>query len=423
MSKKLFRIFGPIILAAIIVFLLLISPSHFGFGNVTAEIQKRASVSLAPRVLKNKRIKEVALKNNYVPFFGSSEWERIDPMHPSVLAEKYHRSYRPFLLGWRGTQSLTQFFVMQNITKEMKNKKVVISISPQWFVPTGARKDAFGFYTSQLQTTDWLMHENNSAMDRYAARRLLTMPSVTSDEVIEDAVRNVSKGKKLTSFQQLYVKTRQRILTQEDYFFCSLYIPSTNEKLVNKSLKQLPKSYNKAELDKLAVKLGKQNTTNNRFRIENSFYNNGMRKEIGRLKGFQSKESFLKSPEYSDFELLLNQLAKDHTNAIFVLPPINSRWQAYTDLKQARINEFDAKIKHQLKSQGFNNILDLSQDGGIPYFMADTIHYGWRGWLAFDRGVNPFLSKPQKTPHYKINPSYYSRTWQQATLQQLKNFN
>ncbi|MGZ7196748.1 D-alanyl-lipoteichoic acid biosynthesis protein DltD, partial [Streptococcus pyogenes] len=42
---------------------------------------------------------------HFVPFFGSSEWSRMDKMHPSVLAEAYQRSYRPYLLGQRGSAS------------------------------------------------------------------------------------------------------------------------------------------------------------------------------------------------------------------------------------------------------------------------------------------------------------------------------
>ncbi|MFT8466472.1 MAG: D-alanyl-lipoteichoic acid biosynthesis protein DltD [Liquorilactobacillus satsumensis] len=422
MWKRLFRIFGPVILAGVIVFLLLISPYHFGFGHTTPEIQKRAAVSLAPRVLKEKQIKSQALSHNYVPFFGSSEWERIDPMHPSVLAQKYHRNYRPFLLGSRGTQSLTQFFVMQNITKDLRNKKAVISLSPQWFVKGGTRKDAFGFYYSQLQTTDWLSHEHNSAMNRYAAKRLLTMPSATSDKILLAAIQRVAAGKPLTGFEKSYVNLRHKMLTREDLFFCSLYIKKNNELRVNKEAKKLPKTDNQAKLNALAERLGKADTSNNRFRISNKFYATRVSHHLRALKGFQSNLSYLRSPEYSDFELLLNMLAKYHTKAIFVLPPINQRWQKFTGLPQSSINDFDTKIKHQLHSQGFNNILDLSHDGNKPYFMADTIHYGWKGWLAFDKGVNPFLSKPQPAVHYHINPRYYSKGWQNAGLKQIKNY-
>ncbi len=56
-------------------------------------------------------------------FFGSSELSRISPFHPSVLAEKYQRNYRPFLLGAPGTQSLSQYMMMRSAGDAMKTRK------------------------------------------------------------------------------------------------------------------------------------------------------------------------------------------------------------------------------------------------------------------------------------------------------------
>lgn len=60
------------------------------------------------------------------------------------------------------------------------------------------------------------------------------------------------------------------------------------------------------------------------------------------------------------------------------------------------LRQFDKKVTYQLREQGFNNILDLSNDGGKPYFMQDTIHLGWHGWLTVDKSVKPFLDGKDK---------------------------
>ena len=43
---------------------------------------------------------------------------------------------------------------------------------------------------------------------------------------------------------------------------------------------------------------------------------------------------------------------------------------------------------------GFTNIADFSTCSNERYFMADTIHLGWRGWLAVDRQVDEFMKQP-----------------------------
>ncbi|WP_125579868.1 D-alanyl-lipoteichoic acid biosynthesis protein DltD [Levilactobacillus cerevisiae] len=424
MAKRLLRIFGPLILAAILVFAVLAMPVTLGFSHVSAARERQAAVSLSPNVLRGKNMKVQALKNGYVPFFGSSEWSRFDPMHPSVLAQKYKRSYRPFLLGARGSQSLTQYFVMQNIQGELRNKKAVFVISPQWFVKGGTRKDAFGYYYSQLQTAEWLTHFRRDAIDQYAAKRLLQMPAAQSDEFIHAALQRVAKGEKLTDYQRFYLQTRKNMLTHEDQFFSGIDLPSQNLNQVNKQAKQLPTHYSYSALDQLGGKLGKAATSDNRFQISDKFYHQGLQKELkgGKLKNFQKNLSYTKSPEFSDFQLCLDQFARLNTNVLFIIPPINAKWQKYTGLSATMLKQFDQKIHYQLQSQGFNNIVDLSQKGNVPYFMTDTIHLGWRGWLAVDQRVNPFLTKKQTQPHYAINDKFYSTKWQNLSPTALKQY-
>jgi len=422
-ANRLFKIFGPIILAAVLLLAVLLSPFSFGLNHVSEKTEKTAAVSLSANVLKGRLVKRQALDDGYVPFFGSSEWSRFDPMHPSVLAEKYHRNYRPFLLGARGTQSLTQYFAMQSVKKQITNKKAVFVISPQWFVPQGTRKDAFSYYYSPLQTIDWLQDEHNTAMDRYAAKRLLQMPSGSSDTVLEGALTRVAAGFKPTSAQMTYINYKARVLGSEDEFFSRFGISNQNLNTVNKQVQQLPSKYNYSQLDTLAGNIGKSQTTSNSLEISNKFWNTQLKHGFKRLKDSQTTIDYTKSPEFADFQLVLNQFAKNHTDVLFIIPPINQRWSNYTGLSMSMISQFDKKIQYQLSSQGFNNVLDLTQDGGKDYFMTDTIHLGWRGWLAVDQKVYPFLSKKTKTKlNYQLNDDFYSTRWQQLNPSDLSSF-
>lgn len=421
-AKRLFKIFGPIILAAVLLLAVLLSPFSFGLNHISKDTEKKAAVSLSANVLKGRLVKRQALDDGYVPFFGSSEWSRFDPMHPSVLATKYHRNYRPFLLGARGTQSLTQYFAMQSVKKQITNKKAVFVISPQWFVPQGTRKDAFSYYYSPLQTIDWLQDEQNTAMDRYAAQRLLQMPSGSSDRILEGALARVAAGFKPTSAQMTYINYKARVLGSEDEFFSRFGIAGKNLRTVNAQANKLPATYNFNQLNQLAGKIGAAQTDSNSLEISNQFWNTKLKRNYKRLKDSQRHLNYTKSPEFADFQLVLNQFAKTHTDVLFIIPPINQRWSAYTGLSMKMIAQFDKKIQYQLKSQGFNNVLDLTQDGSKDYFMTDTIHLGWRGWLAVDQKVDPFLTKKTKPVHYQINDDFYSKEWQLLKPSEIKDF-
>ena len=133
MKKGLWQIFGPVLVALFALLLFLFIPWEANFRD--SDFLKVAASSGDATVFKGEKIKEDALKEGYIPFFGSSELSRFSPFHPSALAEKYQRNYRPLLLGAPGTQSLTQFLGMNALNLE--NKKAVLIISPQWFVKEG----------------------------------------------------------------------------------------------------------------------------------------------------------------------------------------------------------------------------------------------------------------------------------------------
>ena len=199
LKKKLWSIFGPVIIALVVLLAFLVIPFKL---KVNDKLLSGAAISQNVDVFKGTAIKQAALNKNYVAFMGSSELSRLDPFHPSVLATKYHRSYRPFLLGAAGSQSLSHFWAMQGVNSSLKNKKVVFVISPQWFTKKGIDPNAFAYYYSNLQAVTWLKQAQPSKMNTYAAKRLLAMPSVHSDGQIAGAVKTIAAGHQLSDWQK-----------------------------------------------------------------------------------------------------------------------------------------------------------------------------------------------------------------------------
>jgi D-alanine transfer protein len=412
-GSQLWLIFGPVIVAASLLVLFLLLP--LGLGHFSAQTQKKAAVSLSSKVFRGRKIKQQALQNGYVPFFGSSELSRLDAFHPAVLAAKYHRAYRPFLLGAAGSQSLTHYFIMQNLGRQLEGKKAVFIISPQWFTKSGQRPDAFDFYYSPLQTTDWIINAKNNIADRYTAKRLLQMPSGRASQVTAAALKNIVNGKPISNFQKIFLQGKETILLNEDSLF-SRFQANKNLAEVQKGEKFLPPHYSVSQLNRLAIKVGHHETNINQLGIKNSFYKTRLSGDrIKVLKNSQNNFDYCQSPEYSDFELVLNQFAKWHVKVQFIIPPVNARWAKYTSLSMPMIRQTDQKIEYQLRQQGFNNVLDLTNNGSEKYFMEDTIHLGWRGWVKVDQTVDPFLTKQQPQPNYNIQNRFFTKKWQTAT--------
>ena len=375
--------------------------------------EKYSAASISAESFKERSQKVRALTDpdmRFVPFFGSSEWMRFDSMHPAVLAEKYDRSYRPYFMGQAGAATLSQYFGIQQITSELENKQAVFVISPQWFTKEDHDPTIFQTYFNNDQLTAFLENQSGDTASQYAANRLLKQnPGVSMKSIVE----KLAKGEKLSEFDQSMINISSQLNEKQSAIFGQFSIRGRlrYKDHVEKYLGSLPEQFSYEKLENIARKEGEENTTNNDLGVDNHFYNTKLKKDWKKWEGSQKNFNFLKSPEYNDLQLVLDQFAKSKVNVLFVFQPVNKKWMDYTGLSEELYQHTVEKIRYQLESQGFTNIADFSKNGGDPYFVKDTIHIGWLGWLAFDKVVNPFLSNPTTAPNYQMNDRFFSQDW------------
>ena len=411
MLKRLWMIFGPVLIAGLLVFLLIFFYPTSTSYNLSEEKRYAAAISTQSFRERFQKVRALSDPNlRFIPFFGSSEWIRFDSMHPAVLAEKYNRSYRPYFLGQAGAASLNQYFGMQQILPELENKPAVFVISPQWFTETEYEPAVFRRYFNTDQLGAFLENQSGDVSSRYAAKRLMKK---YPDVVLGDIVKKITEGEQLSEIDQTLIDTLARFNQKQSFLFGQLSV-NDGEKYrdrVEKYLKDLPDKFSYDALREIAVKDAEANTTNNDMGMENHFYDTQVKKDLKKWKDYQKNYNFLKSSEYNDLQLVLNQFANSKVNVLFVIQPVNKKWMDYTGLNQDMYQHAVEKIRYQLESQGFTNIADFSKNGAEPYFVKDTIHIGWLGWLAFDKAVDPFLSNPTPAPTYHLNERFFSKDW------------
>ena len=411
MLKRLWMIFGPVLIAGLLVFLLIFFYPTITSYNLSEEKRYAAAISTQSFRERFQKVRALSDPNlRFIPFFGSSEWIRFDSMHPAVLAEKYNRSYRPYFLGQAGAASLNQYFGMQQILPELENKQAVFVISPQWFTETEYEPAVFRRYFNTDQLGAFLENQSGDVSSRYATKRLMKK---YPDVVLGDIVKKITEGEQLSEIDQTLIDTLARFNQKQSFLFGQLSV-NDGEKYrdrVEKYLKDLPDKFSYDALREIAVKDAEANTTNNDMGMENHFYDTQVKKDLKKWKDYQKNYNFLKSSEYNDLQLVLSQFANSKVNVLFVIQPVNKKWIDYTGLNQDMYQHAVEKIRYQLESQGFTNIADFSKNGAEPYFVKDTIHIGWLGWLAFDKAVDPFLSNPTPAPTYHLNERFFSKDW------------
>ena len=411
MLKRLWLIFGPILIAGLLVLLLIFFYPSSKSHNLMEEKYSAASVSAESFKERSQKVRALTDPNiRFIPFLGSSEWIRFDSMHPGVLAEKYNRSYRPYFMGQAGAASLSQYFGLQQITSELENKQAVFVISPQWFTKEEHDAPTFQSFFNNDQLTAFLENQSGDLAAQYAATRLLKKnPRVPMKGIVE----KLAKNEQLSDFDQTMVNLSAEFNERQAALFgqFSIHGRLKYKDHVEKYLSSLPEQFSYEELENIARKDAEENTTNNDLGMENHFYTTQLKKDLKNLEGYQKNYNFLQSTEYNDLQLVLDQFAKSKVNVLFVFQPVNQKWMNYTGLSEEMYQHSIEKIRYQLESQGFTNIADFSKNGGDPYFVKDTIHIGWLGWLAFDKVVNPFLSNPTTAPNYQMNDRFFSQDW------------
>ena len=404
-------IFGPVLIAGLLVFLLIFFYPTEMRHNLGAE--KRSAVATTIDSFKERSQKVRALSDpnmRFVPFFGSSEWLRFDGAHPAVLAEKYNRSYRPYLLGQRGAASLNQYFGMQQILSEIENKQAVFVISPQWFTESDYEPAVFQEYFNSDQLTSFLENQSGDISSQHASKRLLKQFSNVS---MKDIVQKIANKESLSEFDHMRIEIGSLINQKQANFFGQFSIRQwlKYKEHVEKYLNTIPDQFSYQAIEDVVKADAEKNTSNNEFGMDNRFYDTQIRDYLKKLKGSQTSYNYLKSSEYNDLQLVLTQFSKSKVNPIFIIPPVNKKWMDYAGLREDMYQQTVQKIRYQLESQGFTNIADFSKDGGEAFFMKDTIHLGWLGWLAFDKAVDPFLSNPTPAPTYHLNERFFSKDW------------
>lgn len=64
-----------------------------------------------------------------------------------------------------------------------------------------------------------------------------------------------------------------------------------------------------------------------------------------------------------------------------------------------------------MRSQGFNQIADLTDMYNTPYASGDTVHFGTKGWLATDKAIEKFMKTPSNLKYHIDNSLFLSKDW------------
>ncbi|WKB34988.1 D-alanyl-lipoteichoic acid biosynthesis protein DltD [Terrilactibacillus sp. S3-3] len=385
------------ILAVIIVLGLIFTPNSAWMTTITKNNVSQASSSLDPHVFQGLLMQRKMLEDkHYLPIYGSSELLRLDKYHPTNYFKVNPDGFTPFLVGRGGMYSLVHFLNLAAMGGELHNRKVVMILSPQWFTQKGLDKLHFSPNFSKEQAYDFVFNkELDPKLKQRAAKRFLQFKFIRDDGKLAGLLRDIAYPKQVSKIKWLADDLEghftYKILTLHDILEAHHIRPG-----YHKGQRQKPdpalKNLSWAGLRAAADKTGKSQTRSNPYGISDSYFDKKIAPKMGHLRGYRSKEQYRSSPEYGDLQLVLDLLKEDHAKVLFISVPFNGRWYDFAGVPKERRQIYYRKVTKQIRQNGFQ-VADFSGHEYDKYFLKDTMHLGWKGWVDIDKAIKTFYNE------------------------------
>jgi len=391
--------FGPLILAVILFLVFLFIPNAWIGDLISNKKVAKDATSLSPLMFQGDYIQSRMLADKkYFPIYGSSELSRFDPFHPSNYFEANQEGFTPFLYGRGGTQSLVQFMNFAAHSNQLKGKKLVFIISPQWFHKKGIDNVHFDPNYSMLQAYDLAFnHSIDPRLKRKAIHRLLKFDVVKRDYMLTSVFRSeIGRHGKFRLDNEIirpFAYMNWKLLQKKDLYF-SLYGGYNHKRYKDP---KIVKGKSWGELEQIASQYGKQRAKGNPYDVSYSFYKKKIIPTAAKMKNYNRHATYAKSVEYNDFQMVLDLLKEKGAKPIFISLPVNGRWYDYTGFPKNGREVYYKKICKQVSASGFP-IVDLSGHEYDPYFLKDTMHIAWKGWVYVDQAMEQHWKATQTEP-------------------------
>ena len=139
-----------------------------------------------------------------------------------------------------------------------------------------------------------------------------------------------------------------------------------------------------------AVHQADEQTAGNEFGMEDSYYNTYIGRRLAQQAGKDASVSYDSSPEYDDLRCLFAICKAKQMQILFVHVPMHGAWSDYTGFSAERRQTYYENVRRIAAEYENVTLLDLTGYEYESYFLCDTMHLGWKGWLAVDKAIAEF---------------------------------
>ena len=382
--KKLIYFIIPLVVGGIFLFGL----NKFLDSKIDYMLEEKDLKPIMNNSLSNIKDKGV-IANNYflqkkdIMMLGSSELGHSTKQHPTYYFNTNRSKNGVITIGRAYTQNLQDTTILGSFDPSIKDKKVVLLVSMQWFMDKeGVTSHHYQTRFSPTQFYAFLNNpdiskENKIKFANRASKLLIGSEEYKSEAVYAKLYSSdtfVSKVEKVLlapyfKFREDTVKLKEKGM---------LY-----ERLVNLPDKKAlapgkPINWNK-EMDQAIVDAKKRVGKNN-LCIDKIYYKKNFGKNLDKVRGKYKDVNLVDSKEFDDYQLTLDVCNDLGIKPVIVLIPGMDKFYNVTGISKDERYEFYNKAGNLAKQHGFD-VIDLRSKENEKYYLRDVMHLGTKGWV------------------------------------------
>lgn len=352
---------------------------------------------IAEKITGEYLMKTAAEQPDTLTIFGSSELKTTEICtHPANFFAGARCGFQVDLIGRGSCQSLVHAMAIAASGESLRGKQVVLITAPQSYVADGIAPDLFMANFSEQQMLSLLSDETlPDESRRYLAARVQELIEEYNAQYGAELQTHTAAGlmskavaKENTVVQTLlapYAALSGWLLDTRDMMTARRAIAAAQPQTAEKSDQIDWEAEEAAALAQAA-----EMVTGNDYYMEDGYYDTYIGRRLAQQEGKDASLSYASSPEYDDLRCLFDVCRAKQLDVLFVHVPMNGKWSDYTGFTAERRSEYYENVR-QIAAQYDNvTLLDLTAQEYEPYFLCDTMHLGWKGWLAVDQAITEF---------------------------------
>ncbi len=391
MRKKILAALATVLAAALVLALIPLGIR----ATMPAYPHALAADNATQKITGTYLVSEAASQPDSLLIFGSSELKTTDICtHPAnFFADS---GLQVDLVGRGSCQSIIHALAIGAQGETLRGKKIVLITAPQSYVEDGIAPDLFLANCSAQLLLDVLLNDEIPDETRtYLAKRVWSLGNQQLAGTGENPLEGTAAWELTKAWQGGNVDAVRVFRAQLARYFLDAKDMVASRRLIADAEKSekpaLDLSFDWEAAEAAALAQAAQMVTNNDYYMQDSYYSTYIGARYAQQAGKDAALSYAESPEYGDLKCLLDLCKLFEVELLFVHVPMNGSWNDYTGFSAGRRAEYYENVKNIVNAYDNVTLLDLTGNEYDPYFLCDTMHLGWKGWLAVDRAIVDFV--------------------------------